>query len=33
VKDAPLAELLGKTLGPLGLTYKLTEEALEIIAK
>lgn len=33
VKDAPLAELLGKTLGPLGLTYKLTDEALEIIAK
>ena len=33
VKDAPLAELLGKTLDPLGLTYKLTDESLEIVPR
>ena len=33
VKDVPLAELLEKTLGPLGLTYKLTDSALEIVSK
>ncbi|MEX2173103.1 MAG: hypothetical protein WD872_01990 [Pirellulaceae bacterium] len=33
VKDVPLAELLSRTLGPLGLTYKLNEQALEVMAK
>jgi len=32
VKDVTLDELLTVTLKPLGLTYKLTDEALEIIA-
>jgi hypothetical protein len=31
VKEVPLDELLDKTLGPLGLTYRLGEDALEIL--
>ena len=31
VKDVSLEELLTKTLKPLGLSYKMTETAIEII--
>jgi len=32
VKEVPLEELLEKTLGPLGLAYRLTEKNIEIVA-
>lgn len=32
VKEVPLEDLLDKTLGPLGLTYRLTEKNIEIVA-
>jgi hypothetical protein len=31
VQEVPLAELLAKTLGPLGLTYRLADDSLEIV--
>jgi hypothetical protein len=32
VKEVALEELLDKTLGPLGLAYRLTEKNIEIVA-